>query len=158
MSSWEVAAFSAKDGPSAQDLRRAVVARAVVTSATESAKEEATCLDSKKALTIAAHRVSPCRNAVDIAKQAKDTEAAVNLGISTKRLLSALDEAEKAVSNLQCTAQPDLLTGSSPSLRHANVLILTDEPEFARLLERVLAGGAPCACNHRAEQRAVDKS
>ena len=29
------------------------------------------------------------------AKQAKDTEAAVNLGISTKRLLSALDEAEK---------------------------------------------------------------
>jgi len=32
---------------------------------------------------------------VDVAKRAKDTEAAVNLGISTKRLLSALDEAEK---------------------------------------------------------------
>ncbi len=36
---------------------------------------------------------------VDVAKQAKDTEAAVNLGISTKRLLSALDEAEKLYQN-----------------------------------------------------------
>jgi len=39
--------------------------------------------------------VSRLQERVDMAKQAKDTEAAVNLGISTKRLLSALDEAEK---------------------------------------------------------------
>ena len=32
---------------------------------------------------------------IEVAKQAKDTEAAVNLGISTKRLLSLLDQAEK---------------------------------------------------------------
>jgi hypothetical protein len=39
--------------------------------------------------------VTRLQERVDVAKQAKDTEAAVNLGISTKRLLSALDEAEK---------------------------------------------------------------
>jgi len=95
MSSWEVVAFVSEDGPAAEDLRRAVVARALITAATESAKEtgNATVLD--KALTVARIEVSRLQERVDVAKQAKDTEAAVNLGISTKRLLSALDEAEK---------------------------------------------------------------
>jgi hypothetical protein len=48
-----------------------------------------------KALSIARIEVSRLQERVDIAKQTKDTEAAVNLGISTKRLLTALDEAEK---------------------------------------------------------------
>jgi hypothetical protein len=95
MSSWEVTAFVSEDGPAAEDLRRAVVARALITAATESVKEtgNATVLD--KALTVARIEVSRLQERVDVAKQAKDTEAAVNLGISTKRLLSALDEAEK---------------------------------------------------------------
>jgi hypothetical protein len=95
MSSWEVAAFVSEDGPSAQDLRRAVVARALVTAATESAKETGNATSLDRALTVARIEVSRLQERVDIAKQAKDTEAAVNLGISTKRLLSALDEAEK---------------------------------------------------------------
>jgi hypothetical protein len=95
MSSWEVAAFVSEDGPSAEDLRRAVVARALVTSALEYAKESgnATALD--RALSVARVEVTRLQERVEVAKQAKDTEAAVNLGISTKRLLSALDEAEK---------------------------------------------------------------
>lgn len=95
MSSWEVTAFVSEDGPAAEDLRRAVVARALITAATESAKEtgNATLLD--KSLSVARIEVSRLQERVDVAKQAKDTEAAVNLGISTKRLLSALDEAEK---------------------------------------------------------------
>lgn len=95
MSSWEVTAFVSEDSPSAEDLRRAVVARALVTAAMESAKVtgNATALD--KALAVARTEVSRLQDRVDAAKQAKDTEAAVNLGISTKRLLSALDEAEK---------------------------------------------------------------
>lgn len=95
MSSWEVTAFVSEDGPSAEDLRRAVVARAMVSAAVESAKETGNASSMDKALSIARIEVSRLQERVDIAKQAKDTEAAVNLGISTKRLLSALDEAEK---------------------------------------------------------------
>jgi hypothetical protein len=95
MSSWEVTAFISEDSPSAEDLRRAVVARALVTGATESAKETGNATGLDRALSIARIEVSRLQERVDIAKQAKDTEAAVNLGISTKRLLSALDEAEK---------------------------------------------------------------
>jgi hypothetical protein len=95
LSSWEVTAFVSEDGPSAEDLRRAVVARAMVTAAVESAKETGNATSMDKALSIARIEVSRLQERVDIAKQAKDTEAAVNLGISTKRLLTALDEAEK---------------------------------------------------------------
>lgn len=95
MSSWEVTAFVSEDGPAADDLRRAVVARAMVTAATEAAKETGNATGLDRALSVARVEVSRLQERVDVAKQAKDTEAAVNLGISTKRLLSALDEAEK---------------------------------------------------------------
>lgn len=95
MSSWEVAAFVSEDGFAAEDLRRAVVARALVTVATETAKESGNATGLDNALSVARTEVSRLQERVDAAKQAKDTEAAVNLGISTKRLLSALDEAEK---------------------------------------------------------------
>ena len=95
MSSWEVAAFVSEDGPAAEDLRRAVVARALVTSASETAKELGSIAGLDRVLPIARMEVSRLQDRVEEAKQAKDTEAAVNLGISTKRLLSALDEAEK---------------------------------------------------------------
>jgi hypothetical protein len=95
MSSWEVSAFVSEDGFAAEDLRRAVVARALVTAAVESAKETGNATSLEKSLMIARVEVSRLQERVDAAKQAKDTEAAVNLGISTKRLLSALDEAEK---------------------------------------------------------------
>jgi hypothetical protein len=95
MSSWEVTAFVSEDGPAAEDLRRAVVARALVTAATEAAKQTGNATDLDRALSVARIEVSRLQERVDVAKQAKDTEAAVNLGISTKRLLSALDEAEK---------------------------------------------------------------
>jgi hypothetical protein len=95
MSSWEVTAFVSEDGPAAEDLRRAVVARALVTAAGETARETGNATALEKALMVARVEVSRLQERVDVAKQAKDTEAAVNLGISTKRLLSALDEAEK---------------------------------------------------------------
>jgi hypothetical protein len=95
MSSWEVAAFVSEDGPSAEDLRRAVVARVLITAAMESAKETGNAASLSRAMNIARVEVTRLQERVDVAKQAKDTEAAVNLGISTKRLLSALDDAEK---------------------------------------------------------------
>lgn len=95
MSSWEVTAYVSEDGSLAEDLRRAVVARALVTAAMESARETGNATPLTKAIHIARVEVTRLQERVDAAKQAKDTEAAVNLGISTKRLLSALDEAEK---------------------------------------------------------------
>ena len=95
MSSWEVSAFVSEDGPSAEDLRRAVVARALVSINIERAKETGNAAGLDRALPIARVEVSRLQERVEVAKEAKDTEAAVNLGISTKRLLSALDEAEK---------------------------------------------------------------
>ena len=95
LSSWEVTAFVSEDGPAAEDLRRAVVARVLITAATESAKETGNATTLGKAMNVARVEVTRLQERVDVAKQAKDTEAAVNLGISTKRLLSALSEAEK---------------------------------------------------------------
>ncbi len=94
LSSWEVAAFVSETGASAEALRRAVAARAMVTTAMNMGKERNRfALD--KALAVGRVEVARLQENVDAAKQAKDTEAAVNLGISTKRLLSTLDEAEK---------------------------------------------------------------
>lgn len=95
MSSWEVTAFVSEDGPSAEDLRRAVVARVLVSAAMEAAKESGNATSLDRAMNIARVEVTRLQERVDVAKQAKDTEAAVNLGISTKRLLSTLIEAEK---------------------------------------------------------------
>jgi len=76
-------------------LRRAVVARVLVAAAIESAKETGNATSLDRAMNVARVEVTRLQERVDVAKQAKDTEAAVNLGISTKRLLSTLDEAEK---------------------------------------------------------------
>jgi hypothetical protein len=95
MSSWEVTAFVSEDGPAAEDLRRAVVARVLVAAAMESAKETGNATSLDRAMNMARVEVTRLQERVDVAKQAKDTEAAVNLGISTKRLLSTLTEAEK---------------------------------------------------------------
>lgn len=95
MSSWEVSAFVSEDGPSAEDLRRAVVARALLAAATESTRETGNATTLDRALAIARQEVTRLLERVDLAKQAKDTEAAVNMGISAKRLNSSIDEAEK---------------------------------------------------------------
>jgi hypothetical protein len=95
MSSWEVSAFVSEDGPAAEDLRRAVVARAIVSSALETAKESGKSAGTTAALAVARSEISRLQDRVDAAKRAKDTEAAVNLGISTKRLLTTIEEAEK---------------------------------------------------------------
>jgi hypothetical protein len=95
LSSWEVSAFVSETGAAAEDLRRAVAARAMVSTATTNAKERGHSFALDKALAVGRVEASRLQERVDVAKQAKDTESAVNLGISAKRLLSALDEAEK---------------------------------------------------------------
>lgn len=95
LSAWEVAAFVSDGGLESEDLRRAVVARALLAVATDlrTRSGEASALAS--ALSLARTEVSYFQGRVEQAKRAKNTEAAVNLGISTKRLLSFMEEADK---------------------------------------------------------------
>ena len=95
LSSWEVAAFVDKGNQEAEDLRRAVVARALLAVAMDQRKRSGDVHGLASALTHAKDEVSYFQGRVETAKREKNTEAAVNLGISTKRLLSFIEEAEK---------------------------------------------------------------
>ena len=95
LSSWEVAAFVAEGGQESEDLRRAVVARALLAVASDKRKRSGDEAALASALALARTEVSYFQGRVEQSKQAKKTEAAVNLGISTKRLLSFIEEAEK---------------------------------------------------------------
>jgi hypothetical protein len=95
LSSWEVAAFVAEGGQESEDLRRAVVARALLSLGTEQRKRSGDQAALVSALELARSEFSYFQGRVEQAKRSKNTEAAVNLGISTKRLLSFIEEAEK---------------------------------------------------------------
>lgn len=95
LSSWEVAAFVTEGDSEAEDLRRAVVARALLAVGTDQRKRSGDFSQLASALVLAKSEVSYFQGRVEQAKRAKNTEAAVNLGISTKRLLSFIEEAEK---------------------------------------------------------------
>ncbi|MFZ0784379.1 MAG: hypothetical protein WAM67_01225 [Candidatus Acidiferrales bacterium] len=95
LSSWEVAAFVSEDSPESEDLRRAVVARALLAVASDRRKRSGDETALNAALGLARNEVSYFHGRVEQAKRSKNTEAAVNLGISTKRLLSFMEEAEK---------------------------------------------------------------
>ncbi len=95
LSSWEVAAFVSEGDQEAEDLRRAVVARALVALGMDLRKRSGDLGELASAVTLAKTEVSYFQGRVEAAKRAKNTEAAVNLGISTKRLLSFIEEAEK---------------------------------------------------------------
>ncbi len=95
LSSWEVAAFVAEGDQEAEDLRRAVVARALLGVAMDQRKRSGEENALASALLLARSEVSYFQGRVEQAKRAKNTEAAVNLGISTKRLLSFIEESEK---------------------------------------------------------------
>jgi hypothetical protein len=95
LSSWEVSAFVSEGGQEAEDLRRAVTARAMLALATDQKKRSGEDAPLEGALALARDEVSYFQSRVEDAKKSKNTEAAVNLGISAKRLLSFIEEAEK---------------------------------------------------------------
>ncbi len=95
LSSWEVSAFVSEGGQEAEDLRRAVTARAMLAVATDQKKRSGNEDALNAALALARDEVSYFQGRVEDAKKSKNTEAAVNLGISAKRLLSFIEEAEK---------------------------------------------------------------
>ncbi|MGH9562811.1 MAG: hypothetical protein ACRD3S_15270 [Terracidiphilus sp.] len=95
LSSWEVSAFVSEGGREAEDLRRAVTARAMLALATDQKKRSGDEGPLTAALALSRDEVSYFQGRVEEAKKSKNTEAAVNLGISAKRLLSFIEEAEK---------------------------------------------------------------
>ncbi|MGH9733064.1 MAG: hypothetical protein ACRD8A_00570 [Candidatus Acidiferrales bacterium] len=95
LSSWEVAAFVSEGNQEAEDLRRAVVARSLLAVATDHLKRSGDQASLASALALARNELSYFQTRVEQAKRTKNTEAAVNLGISAKRLLSFVEEAEK---------------------------------------------------------------
>jgi hypothetical protein len=95
LSSWEVTAFVSEGSQESEDLRRAVVARALLAVGTDERKRSGSSNALASALVLARSEVSYFHGRVEQAKASKNTEAAVNLGISTKRLLSFIEEAEK---------------------------------------------------------------
>lgn len=102
LSAWEVAAFISESGQDSEELRRLIVARALLSASIERRKR---LMDSKllhQAIAHARVEIPRFQERVDQLKRTMKTDGAVNLGISLKRLLSLVDEAEQ----LQKGAEP----------------------------------------------------
>jgi len=93
LSSWEVAAFVNDSGATAKDIRRAVVVRALLVAALESHVAKGNRGRLASALSLAANEMNRLQGAVEKAKLAKQTEGAVNLAMTAKRLLAFVEQA-----------------------------------------------------------------
>lgn len=94
LSAWEVSAFVSDGGQLSADLRRAVTARAMVAIAREGQKHSGDSSKLSVAIAQGRQEMTYLQERVEEAQRAKDTEAAVNLGITARRLLSAIEEAQ----------------------------------------------------------------
>jgi hypothetical protein len=94
LSAWEVNAFVSDGGQLSEDLRRAVAARALVALGREEKKRTGDSAKVSAAIALGREEMGYLQTRVDQAQRTKNTEAAVNLGISARRLLSAIEEAQ----------------------------------------------------------------
>jgi hypothetical protein len=94
LSSWEVAAYVSEGGPIAQDIRRAVVVRALLALALDARASHGDTARLSAALTLAASEMNRLQGCVERAKSGKQTESAVNLSMTAKRLLAFIEQAE----------------------------------------------------------------
>jgi hypothetical protein len=95
LSAWEVAAFISDSGEDSDILRRLIVARAMLSTAIGHMKQHLDFKMLHRAVTHARSEVPRFQERVDQLKRTLKTDTAVNLGISLKRLLSLVDEAEQ---------------------------------------------------------------
>jgi hypothetical protein len=95
LSAWEVAAFVSDSGPTSEDVRKAIVARAMLGMAIERRKQFVDVKILHQALAHARSGIRHFQESVDQLKRGKKIDAAVNLSISLKRLLSLAEEAEQ---------------------------------------------------------------
>ncbi len=95
LSAWEVAAFVSDSGPTSEDVRKAIVARAMLGMAIERRKQFVDVKILHQALAHARSGIRHFQESVDQLKRGKKIDAAVNLSISLKRLLSLAEEAKQ---------------------------------------------------------------
>ena len=95
LSAWEVAAFVSESGQDSEDLRSLIVARAVLSTSIERRKRLMDFKTLHQAIAHARAEIPRFQERVDQLKRTMKTDGAVNLGISLKRLLSLVDEAEQ---------------------------------------------------------------
>jgi hypothetical protein len=95
LSAWEVAAFVSASGQNSDDLRRVIVARALLSTAIERRKRFLDFRLLHQAVTHAKAEIPRLHERIDQLKRTMKTDSAVNLGISLKRLLSMVEEAEQ---------------------------------------------------------------
>ncbi len=97
ISTWEAEAFAAEHAEGddlSKTLRRAVAARTILHVSVERHKKNAPT-DLSAAIEIAGATVEELRQQVEVAKQAQNIDAAVNLAATTKRLLALTEEGGK---------------------------------------------------------------
>jgi hypothetical protein len=95
LSAWEVAAFISDSGQDSQELRRLIVARAMLSTSIERRKRLMDFKVLHQAVAHARGEIPRFQERVDQLKRTQKTDGAVNLGISLKRLLSLVEEAEQ---------------------------------------------------------------
>ena len=95
LSAWEVAAFVSESGQDSEDLRRLIVARALLSTSIERRKRLSDFKVLHQAIAHARAEIPRFQERVDQLKRTMKTDGAVNLGISLKRLLALVDEAEQ---------------------------------------------------------------
>jgi hypothetical protein len=95
LSAWEVAAFISASGQDSDDLRRVIVARALLSVAIERRKKIIDFKTLQQAVIHARGEIPRFQERIDQLKRALKTDSAVNLGISVKRLLALVEEAEQ---------------------------------------------------------------
>jgi len=95
LSAWEVAAFISESGNDSEELRRVIVARAMLSTAIERWKRLLDFRTLQQAVAQARAGIPRFQERVDQFKRNSKTDGAVNLGISLKRLLSLIEEAEE---------------------------------------------------------------
>ncbi len=95
LSAWEVAAFISDSGQDSEDLRRLIVARVFLSTSIERRKRLMDFKALHQAVAHARMEIPRFQERVDQLKRTMKTDGAVNLGISLKRLLSLVEEAEQ---------------------------------------------------------------
>ena len=95
LSAWEVAAFISDSGQDSEELRRLIVARAMLSTSIERRKRLMDFKVLHQAVAHARGEIPRFQERVDQLKRTMKTDGAVNLGISLKRLLSLVEEADQ---------------------------------------------------------------